>query len=83
MAAMSEGAAPRRQIHGYVSKEARDGWYGFAERHYVNVTALLEAMGLRLAEVDEDGRLPTWLRQLVHEAREVAGARSSRRRTDD
>lgn len=80
---MAGGAEPRRQIHGYISKEAREGWYGFAEDNYVNVTALLEAMGLRLAEHREIERLPTWLRELVHEAKKVAGARSSRRHTDD
>ena len=81
--AMAGGAGPRRQIHGYVSKEAREGWYGFAEDNSVNVTALLEAMGVRLGEMRDANRLPMWLRELVQEARQVAGARSSRRRTDD
>ena len=80
---MAGGGEPRRQLHGYVSKEAREGWYGFAEDNHVNATALMEAMGLRLAGARSAGRLPTWLRELVREAQEVAGARSSRRRTDD
>jgi hypothetical protein len=80
---MAGGSGPRRQIHGYISKEAREGWYGFAEDHYVNVTALLEAMGVTLGELRDAARLPTWLRELLQEATKVAGARSSRRRTDE
>jgi hypothetical protein len=41
---------PRRQLHGYVSAQARDGWYAFAEAHGTNVTALLEALGIELGK---------------------------------
>lgn len=77
---MAGGGEPRRQLHGYVSKEARAGWYDFAEANHTNVTALLEAMGLMLAELVEVARLPGYARELVAEAQRVAGARSSRRR---
>ena len=71
---------PRQQLHGYVSSEAREGWYRFADAHAVNITALLEAIGLSLAEqVGSEGRLPVWLRQAVSEARAIASSRSSRR----
>ena len=82
-ASMAGGGQPRRQIHGYVSKKARDGWYGFAEDNSVNVTALLEAMGVRMGELRRAERLPTLFREIVREAMEVAGSRSSRRRTVD
>lgn len=72
---------PRRQLHGYVSVEARDGWYRFAEANSTNVTALLEAMGLKLAAVTESGSLPSLLREVARDAQRVAGTRSSRRRT--
>ncbi|MDQ3576192.1 MAG: hypothetical protein M3443_01010 [Actinomycetota bacterium] len=72
---------PRQQLHGYVSTAARDGWYAFAASHGVNVTALLEAIGLTLAEQAEaETRLPPWLRHAVSEARAIASSRSSRQR---
>jgi hypothetical protein len=75
---------PRRQLHGYVSTEARDGWYDFAEKQGTNVTALLEATGLLLGEsAKRDLRqLPAWLRDLVAHARQIASGRSSRQRRD-
>ena len=45
-----ERPQPRQQLHGYISTPARDGWYQFASAQGVNVTALLEALGLVLAE---------------------------------
>jgi hypothetical protein len=71
----------RRQLHGYVSAEARSGWYEFAESQNTNVTALLEAVGLRLAQHSGSGRLPPWLNQIVKDAQVVASARSGRRQT--
>lgn len=69
-------------MHAYVSTEARDGWYAFAERHGTNVTAMLEATGILLAgqAKTEQRRLPAWLRGLLADARLVASSRSSRRR---
>ena len=76
----SEPGQPRRQLHGYLSTEAWNGWYGFAERYGVNVTALLEAIGVKLARLNvPENRLPTWIRQIVRDARVVASSRSSRR----
>lgn len=76
-----ERPQPRQQLHGYVSTEARDGWYRFAAAHGINVTALMEAIGADLARYSQpDQRLPTWLRHVVSEARAVASSRSSRRR---
>jgi hypothetical protein len=73
---------PRRQLHGYVSTEARDGWYSFAAAHGTNVTALLEACGELLGrETSKSAReLSPVLRQLVSEAQLIASSRSSRRR---
>ena len=68
-------------MHAYVSTAARDGWYAFSARHDVNVTALLEALGLALAEqTSTQQQLPPLLRRAVSEAREIASARSSRAR---
>lgn len=76
--------SPRQQLHGYISAESRDGWYDFAESHGTNVTALLESTGVLLGKYAkrETRRLPTWLNNLLVEARLVASSRSSRRRTD-
>lgn len=73
---------PRRQLHGYVSIEAREGWYRFADAHHTNVTALLEAVGLALGRLAPSDTLPPVLRAAVKEAQTVAGARSSRRRKE-
>lgn len=75
-----ERPQPRQQLHGYVSMEARDGWYRFAAAHGVNVTALMEAIGLILAQqTTAEPQLPPWLRGAVSEARAIASSRSSRR----
>jgi hypothetical protein len=75
-----ERPQPRQQLHGYVSTQARDGWYHFAAAQGINVTALMEAIGLMLSEhADTDARLPLWLRRTVNEARAIASSRSSRR----
>lgn len=73
---------PARQLHGYVSVEARDGWYRFAEAHHTNVTALLEAVGRMLGGMAGSESLPPAIRQVVKEAQLVAGARSSRKRQE-
>ena len=76
-----ERPQPRQQLHGYVSTPARDGWYKFASAQGVNVTALLEALGLVLAEqTAEEAKLPIWLRHVVRDARAIASGRSSRQR---
>ena len=80
---MESPGPPRRQVHGYISTAAHDGWYRFAERQGTNVTALLEATGLLLAEhakARDRRALPTWLRQLLANAQAIASSRSSRRR---
>lgn len=76
-----ERPQPRQQLHGYISTPARDGWYQFAAAQGVNVTALLEALGLVLAEqAGPEARLPLWLRHVVRDAQAVASSRSSRHR---
>ena len=79
---MAETPAPRRQLHGYVSTEARDGWYSFAEAQGVNVTALMEALGSVFAEHAKtpSTKLPPLLKSAVSEARTIASGRSTRRR---
>jgi hypothetical protein len=79
---VEDDRAPRRQLHGYVSDPARDGWYDFSAAHGTNVTALMEATGILLANYSKKRTeaLPAWLRQLLKESKSVASARSSRRR---
>jgi hypothetical protein len=79
---VNEEHPARRQLHGYVSTEARDGWYDFADKQGTSVTALLEAAGLLLAEHAARDRkdLPAWLRHLTADAQAIASSRSSRRR---
>lgn len=67
----------RRQLHGWVTVEALDGWQQFADRNGTNVTALMEALGRHLA-VFESTPLPKEWRQVVGEAQRIAGNRSSR-----
>lgn len=68
----------RRQLHGWVSPQSLAGWQKFADEQGANVTALLEVMGLKLAELAAESRLPSDWRRLVQQAQSVAGTRSSR-----
>lgn len=72
----------RRQLHGWVTAEALDGWQRFAEHHGTNVTSLMEAVGQELRRfADQPSReLPEALLDLVRRSQQVAGARSSRAR---
>jgi hypothetical protein len=72
----------RSQLHGYISTAAHAGWYGFAERHGTNVSALLEALGLALEanRADKKKSLPPLLKTVVSEAQQIASARSRRGR---
>jgi hypothetical protein len=64
--------------------EALAGWQNFAEDHDVNVTAMLEAVGLVLGELHHsDARLPPVVTRMVRDARTVAGRRSTRVRRDE
>ncbi len=71
---------PRYQLHGYVSAQARDGWYKFCDRQGINATALLEAVGIFLAGVETT---PPEFEGIVREAQRIASRRSSRRRAPD
>ena len=55
-------------------------WRGFAKAHDTNITALLEALGLELAHMEDTplGRLPSVLRGAVVESRRLAAARTRR-----
>ena len=66
-----------------ISDEAHDGWRNFAAIHGANVTALVEAIGLAMAEfTDQDEeQLPDLARETVQQARRIAAQRSARRRT--
>lgn len=78
------GRRPTQQLHGYVSAEARDGWYRFAEANDTNVTALLEAVGTHLAGLAATrAKLPKAFEEIASEARRIAGQRSSRRTSAD
>lgn len=72
--------AERPYLGGYVSPEAREGWRLFARSRGVSVTALLEALGPVLAELDDPiDELPAWARDAVRQAREIDADRRRRR----
>ena len=67
-------------MHAWVSEDALAGWHAFARSHHTNVAALLEALGIKVAELADDPstKLPTFLREAVAESLRVAGKRSGR-----
>lgn len=79
---MSDYPAPRRQLHGYVSDGARDGWYEYAAANGTNVTALLEAFGILLGKQVDLEQQSAVLKQVTEQARRIASTRSTRRRAD-
>ncbi len=76
------GAEDRRQLHAWLSTGALDAWSRFARVHGTNVTALLEALGRRLNDVEDRplNRLPELLRMAVDDSRDIAAQRTFRRR---
>lgn len=77
-------ASRRRSIGAYVSPQARDGWRLFAASRGVSVSALLEALGVALAELDEpERRLPPLVREALQEARVIDARRRRRDRTEE
>ena len=73
----------RRQLHGWVSVEALNGWQRFAEQQGTNVTALMEAIGRHLAEVASLEATPSPWKTIVRAAQRIAGTRSSRVQRSD
>jgi len=71
----------RAALNVSISREAHDGWRDFAAIHGANVTALVEAIGLTLAGLDDpEAKLPPLLRATVRQARLIDAERRSRRR---
>lgn len=81
-ASVETGAQDKRQLHAWLSTSALDGWSAFAHNHGTNVTALLEALGRRLAALDDKPlhQVPALLRNAVADSRDIAAQRSFRRR---
>lgn len=77
---MARNEERRRQVHAWVSEDALAGWHAFARAHHSNVAALLEALGVKLAELADEPppKLPALLRDVVAESLRVAGKRSGR-----
>jgi hypothetical protein len=64
-----------------VTAESHDGWASFCAAHGTTMTALAEAIGLVLGELDNpEAQLPPLLRQTLAESRRIAAERVSRRR---
>ena len=64
---------------GNLSPTAHDGWRLFARSRGVSVTALMEAIGRRLGDLDQpEAKLPPLLREAVAEAREIDDDRRRR-----
>ena len=73
--------AGRSSLNVVISDGAHEGWRTFAAIHGANVTALVEAIGLAMAELDDpEDKLPPLLRATVQDARRIAAKRSARRR---
>lgn len=69
----------RRKLSGMVDPTTYDAWHLFARSRGVDLSALLEAIGRRLADLDQpDHRLPAIIRDAVAEAREVTWLRKRR-----
>jgi hypothetical protein len=70
-------------MHVVVTEEAHDGWRHFCALYGTNTTAMIEAIGLTLAELEgPEGRLPPLLRATLVESRRIAAERASRRHRD-
>lgn len=73
-----EGSMPKMTT-GNLSPEALGGWKLFARSRGVNVTALLEAMGRRLRDMDQpEARLPDIIRLSLADARVIEAERLDR-----
>lgn len=79
----TEGRPQRRGLHAYVSDESHAGWQEFAANNFVTVAAVIEAVGIWLAECadlppeQQDERIQA----VIAEARQLDRERRSRRRT--
>ena len=71
-------------MHVVITEEAHDGWRHFCAMYGTNITAMIEAIGLTMAQLDApESRLPPMLRATLHESRRIAAERASRRRHED
>jgi len=71
--------AERRHLGGQVSPEAYQGWHDFARIHGINVSVLLEVVGLWLGEQDAPiRRFPEPWRSMMARARDLAALRRRR-----
>jgi hypothetical protein len=63
-----------------VSPHAHDGWSAFAAAHGATMSALAEALGRRLAILDDpESELPQFVQDILRDARRIAAERTSRR----
>jgi hypothetical protein len=68
-------------MHVVITDEAHDGWRHFCALYGTNTTAMVEAIGLMLADLEgPEGRLPSWLRATLADSRRIAAQRASRKR---
>lgn len=58
-----------KSVHGYTSDEARDGWQTFANKHFVTISSILEALGRRMADGQAPGDIAT--DELVADCRQI------------
>jgi hypothetical protein len=70
----------RAPLNLTTSREAHEGWRTFVAVHGTNMTALAEALGLALGELDDpEAELPPFVRDVLRRARGIAAERGSRR----
>lgn len=70
----------RPYLRGSLDEDTFDRWHDFANRHGLDVSTLLEAIGRRLDPTAV--RLPRWQTELVADARRIRAERRDRRRPD-
>ena len=67
------------RLNANLSDEAHDGWRQMDALYGVSMTALAEAIGLRLARLDRpEHKLPPIWRELISEARAIKAEHSAR-----
>lgn len=71
------GEQQRPRIGGYVSEDAYAGWARFAAREGLTITAMIEALGLCFAELEDDEGID--LDAVVAAARRIVAERNARR----
>lgn len=64
----------REVISGRVTRDSFAGWHAFKDRHECSITALLEAIGLRMAQHAADPEVKPNVAEVIDMARAITRA---------